>query len=295
MSWLMVVLIGVVSLVTNASAFAGEGRVALVDALEGDAGDIQIVRRGQPLEALVRRFDPLLEGDRIVVVDNARLMFRVGAKMQIWVDKTNSPYVVRNVTQPPPLLMDLLDRAATLIAEAVEPTAPTPVMMALRAGDLTHLSVPLLDTGGIPVRFAAGRRPFCIAWRGGAGLEPFVLTLQRLDGAVAPIRQEGLAGGRGCSAEAQLASGRYRVSLAAASGETVEAEVEAIAGAELPVMPSELLEAGLSVPTLATLRATWLLDNPGDWIFEAYQQVAPLAAYEPARRLRAAIERLAGS
>lgn len=135
-------------------------------------------------------------------------------------------------------------------------------------------SIPLLRLWDSKI--AAGTRALRLAWIGGE--RPFEVVLTRPNSGGDIVRQTHVEKSSTTLPDAILEPGKYRVSIRDSKGRTQSADLTVVDPQEMPVAPSDLQEYKNADPPRQLLYAAWLAaQKDGEYVFEAYQEVAPLA------------------
>lgn len=235
-------------------------------------------------------FTVLQVGDEISVNDKQHtieLSLR-GGTQPVWVTSQNSPFVVEQnsivSTEQEPLWAWIKQ----CFSDWQKITQSVQSHEDIAFEQLKKLSMPLLENVRGPARLVAGKRTLHLQWYGGHS--PYrVVIYQRRDKVLDESNLlEPVIDTKLLTFETRKA---YRVMLFEATDQfmggfrTFEPE-------QLPSYPEVLANANLPENLRRTLQATWLvMQENGQWIFEAYQQVAPLTNYRAAQILKEALAR----
>ncbi len=148
-----------------------------------------------------------------------------------------------------------------------------------RTTDDTQLGMPILEQRGNYVR--AGTRDLYLAWRGGPA--PFSVELSKVGQEGPGLAHRDQVASREITFESvPLTPGRYQVTIWSADGSALQALLSALEGDQIPGPPVELMKSSEEDPPDSLLQALWLAsEGNGDYVFEAFQQIAEIAKAYP--------------
>jgi len=258
-----------------------------VNHFDGIPNNYLIKRGSETIQ--VGLFTVLQVGDEISVNDKQHtieLNLR-GGTQPVWVTSQNSPFVVEQnslvPTEREPLWAWIKQRFSDWHKITQQVQSDEDIALPQK-----KLTIPLLKNVKGPARLVAGKRTLHLQWYGGNS--PYrVVIYQRRDmllsqsNLLEPVMDTELL---------TFEAGKpYRVMLFAATGQFMGG-FRAFEPEQMPNYPEVLADANLPENLRRTLQATWLvMQEKGQWIFEAYQQVAPLTNYRAAQILKEALAR----
>ncbi len=147
------------------------------------------------------------------------------------------------------------------------------------------INMPLLSNIVEPVALIAQDRNLYLQWQGGQ--PPYTIEVQkRLDSissknsSITMVKMDKIRFETNSS---------YRVKILDSEGQSFIGGFRTVEATQIPVYQA-ILNSKLPIEiikTFKTLEAVWLTkQNNGEWIFEAYQQIAPFNTYQPAKLLQ---------
>jgi len=153
------------------------------------------------------------------------------------------------------------------------------------------INMPLLSNILEPVALIVQDRDLYLQWQGGN--PPYTVELQK--------RLDSLSNKKSSTTTVKLdkikfeSNSSYRIKILDSKGQSFIGGFKTVESTQIPFYKS-ILNNNLPAEISKTLQAIWLAkQNNGEWIFEAYQQLAPFASYQPAKLLQDALARGQGS
>lgn len=142
-----------------------------------------------------------------------------------------------------------------------------------RGEDDQDLLLPLLDWDS---KIAAGSRTLSIPWGGGEG--PFEIRLTMNGNDKNPLAYASNVSARSIIFKGvSLRPGKYTVTVSGKRGDSVRGFFQVINSKEIPQMPQSMTKENVGGYPLELLYAWWLSSSGnGEFVFEAYQQIASL-------------------
>jgi hypothetical protein len=272
------------------------GGLWIVPVVAQDAGWINLFE-GQPDNYILKRGDETVPvalfsvvqvGDEISVQQQqpAIELSLGGGTQSVKVTAENSPFIVSQDNQVPASLDKLWAWTKQRLSEWRELVSGQQASNS-EQNFCASVLMPLLDNVTGYALLAAGKRPLYLQWYGGESPYGVLITQGRKDlltktSTTSTIETEAI----------NFKAGRsYRVMVFDTTGQSFTRGFLVVNPPEIFNVP-ELEEAPLSDNVRKTLLAIWLAASKnGGWIFEAYQQVAPLTDYSPALLLKEALAR----
>jgi hypothetical protein len=235
-------------------------------------------------------FTVLQVGDEISVNDKQHtieLSLR-GGTQPVWVTSQNSPFVVEQNSMVSTEREPLWAWIKQIFSDWHKITQSVQSHDGIAFEQHKTLTMPLLENVRGPARLVAGKRTLHFQWYGGHSPYRVVIYQRRemilnQSNLLEPVVNTELL-----NFEARKP---YRVMLFAATGQFMGG-FRAFEAEQMPTSPKILADANLPENLRRTLQATWLvMQENGQWIFEAYQLVAPLTNYRAAQILKEALAR----
>lgn len=288
-----------VSLLLLAANMTVSAATWIVD-FSGKPEDFRLEHGNQTLPVEIYR--QLQPNDRLsVLVEDSSISLKQDDGSRIEIQKSNSPYVIRDQGKPPTALDNFLHICRTWLTRQRLEEVDRPVIgISTRApviGIYTRaprepvppISLPLAP--GAKVRLSAGTRPLYLAWQGGE--PPYQVRLTNAAGKELMKQTDiKVPGGNAQpfeTAPVALKPGQYRLLINDNHRQTTVA-IEVVSAIPLP--PSKILAGVRDADIRQTLEALWLASQGEIWRLEAYQRVMPLAGqHRPARLLRYSLEK----
>ncbi len=265
-----------------------------VNYFDGTADNYQIKRGDKTVP--VALFTVLQVGDEISVnhMQHPIELSLRGGTQPVVVTHKNSPFVVERDSQVPAERDKLWTWIKPRFSDWQKLTQSVRSAEDSEAVDkqpkkTPKLIMPLLENVKGPARLVAGKRPLHLQWYGGES--PYgVVVYQRRNRLLneSNLLVQALDTKKIITFKARKS---YRVMLFGAKGQFMGG-FRVVDPKRMPSYPEVLQDANLPDDLRLTLQVTWLvMQEKGRWIFEAYQQVAPLTNYRPAQLLKEALAR----
>ncbi|MFK5969561.1 MAG: hypothetical protein QM487_05500 [Candidatus Marithrix sp.] len=144
------------------------------------------------------------------------------------------------------------------------------------------INMPLLSNTAESVVLIAQNRDLYLQWQGGQ--PPYTIEIQkRLDSIssknspITTVKMDKIT---------YKANSSYRIQILDSKGKSFVGGFKTVEINQAPIYKT-IADSKLPIEIIKTLQAIWLTkqDN-GEWIFEAYQQIAPFDSYKPAKLLQ---------
>ncbi len=276
------------SLLLLAASVTASAATWIVD-FTGEPEDFRLERGNQTLPVEIYR--QLQPNDRLfVLVDGSVMSLKQDDGSRIEIQKSNSPYVIRDQGKPPAALDNFLHGCrAWLTRQRLEEVDRPVIGIYTRGEPVPPISLPLAPSA--TTRLSAGTRPLYLAWQGGE--PPYQVRLTNAAGKEL-MKQTGIAVPGGNTqpfktAPVPLTPGQYQLIISDAQRQAIVA-VEVVPAIPLP--PPATLAGITDADIRQTLEALWLAGQDEAWRLEAYQRVMPLEGqHRPARLLRYSLEK----
>ncbi|MDM8567905.1 hypothetical protein QUF50_00025 [Thiotrichales bacterium HSG1] len=251
-----------------------------INDFNGDPDSYLIKRSTETIPTAV--FTVLQVGD-IVSVNTSQSFIELylnGGEKVVKVEQKNSPFTITEDAQVPVSANELWIWMKERFGDWHKLTQKLAV-----SGSSNTIDMPLLSNIEEPVSLIAKDRTLYLQW--GGGQTPYTVEVHK--------RFDSLASKSSSTTMVKMdtvkfdANSSYRIKVLDSKGQSFMGGFKVV---ELTTMPvnNTTLNSKLPIEVRRTLQATWLAkQNNGRWIFEAYQQVAPLDNYQPAKLLRDAL------
>ncbi len=253
-----------------------------INNFDGDSGSYLIKRSNTTIPTTV--FTVLQVGD-VISVNNAKNhieLYLNGGEKSVKIKQQNSPFVITENAKVPDSSNDLW----VWMKERFNDWHQL-IQLSTVAEASNTITMPLLSNELEPVALIAKDRVLYLQWDGGQ--PPYTVNIQkRLDSLASTNNPTTMIK---MDAINFVANSSYRVKVLDSKGQFFMGGFKTVELTQMPVYQA-ILNSQLPTEIRQTLQAIWLIkQNNGEWIFEAYQQVAPFNDYQPAKLLKNALAR----
>jgi len=253
-----------------------------INSFDGDSDSYLIKRSNTTIPTTV--FTVLQVGD-VISVNNAKNYIELylnGGEKSAKIKRQNSPFIITENAKIP----DSADDLWVWLKERFNDWHQLTQLSTITEASNT-ITMPLLSNELEPVALIAKNRALYLQWDGGQ--PPYTVEIKKRLESIASINSSMTIVKMGVINFAVDSS--YRVKVLDSTGQDFMGGFRTVEFTQMPVYQN-LLNSELPIEIQQTLQAIWLTkQNNGKWIFEAYQQVAPLNDYQPAKLLKDALAR----
>ncbi|MBE9563252.1 MAG: hypothetical protein IMF12_10365 [Proteobacteria bacterium] len=251
-----------------------------INNFNGNPDNYLIERSNETISTAV--FTVLQVGD-IVSVNNNRHFIELylnGGEKVVKVKQQNSPFMITEDAKVPASSSELWLWIKERFSDWHKLTQTQ-----VTSEDSNKINMPLLSNTVEVAALTAKDRTLYLQWDGGQ--TPYTVEVQK--------RSDSLTSKNSSTTMVKMdtikfdANFSYRIKVLDSKGESFTGGFKVVEFAKMP-MNDTISNSKLPVEVRQTLQAIWLAQqNDGKWAFEAYQQIAPLDDYKPAKLLKDAL------
>ncbi|HHB91637.1 MAG TPA: hypothetical protein ENK59_00300 [Thioploca sp.] len=236
--------------------------------------DSYTIKRGN--ETIVPTVFSILQVGDIISINNAQDSIEIylnGKEQPVQINQQNSPFKITQATKVTELWLWMKQRFNDW-----QQFTNVPLISEISQ----DINMPLLNNTAEPVVLIAQDRDLYLQWQGGQ--PPYTVEIQKRfnpisskNSPITAVKMDNIA---------FEANSSYRIQIHDSKGKTFIGGFKTVEINQAPIYKT-IADSKLPIEIIKTLQAIWLAkQNNGEWIFEAYQQIAPFENYQPAKLLQ---------
>ncbi|MCK5876331.1 MAG: hypothetical protein KAG43_01750, partial [Candidatus Marithrix sp.] len=251
-----------------------------INSFDGEPDSYLIERNNETISSAI--FTVLQVGD-VISVNNTQHFIELylnGGKKVVNIKQQNSPFTITEDAKVPASS----SKSWIWVRERFNDWHKLTQLSGVSEGSNT-INMPLLSNTLETVALIAKDRTLYLQWDGGQ--TPYTVEVQK--------RLDSLNSKSSSTTMVKMdtlkfdANSSYRIKVLDSKGQSFMGGFKVVELTQMPIN-NTMLNSDLPIEVRQTLQAIWLAkQNNGEWIFEAYQQVAPFDNYQPAILLKDAL------